>query len=213
MKTEILKLEAGGAEGVLSTAAEVLRRDGVIVYPTDTFYGLGAGCYSRVAIRRIYRLKGRGFHKPLLVIISSREMLNEITVERPAVVEELINTFWPGPLTLVLPASPRLPRELLGGSGSIGVRLPEYPEVRELVRRAGFPVTATSANSAGGENIQRIERAVEHFSGRVDLILDGGETKGGIPSTVLECTSSTPKILRAGAVSALRLKPYLESPS
>ncbi len=212
MKTEILKLEAGRTGNALSTAAAVLRRDGIIVYPTDTFYGLGACCYSREAIRGIYRIKGREFQKPLLVLVSSREMMDEITEKRPAAAEALMDAFWPGPLTLVLPASPRIPRELMGGSQAVGVRLPDHPETRDLVRQAGFPVTATSANAAGGENIRRADRAVEYFSGKVDLILDGGDTRGGLSSTVLECTSPLPKILRAGALPAELLKPYLKSP-
>lgn len=213
MKTEILKLESGRKEDALSAAAAALRRNGIIVFPTDTYYGLGACCYSRQAIRGIYRIKGRKFHKPLLVLISSRDMLDEITEKRSARAEELMDAFWPGPLTLVLPASPRLPRDLLGGSDAVGVRLPDHPEARELVRQAGFPVTATSANAAGGENIRRADRAVECFSGKVDLILDGGDTKGGIPSTVLQYTSPVPKILRAGALPADLLEPYLKSSS
>ncbi len=210
MKTEIVRIEWDGEDlGSLRKAVGILRRGGVIVYPTDTFYGLGASGYDADAVRRIYRIKRREEGKPLSLVISDHRMLEEVAADIPPELLPLAEAFWPGPLTIVLSASPRLPAGLLGGSSTIGVRIPDLAWLRELVTAAGFPLTATSANLSGEMDTSVAGEVVRDFSGKVDLIVDGGDTPGGRPSTVLDLSVCPPAILREGEVSRERLLPFL----
>jgi L-threonylcarbamoyladenylate synthase len=183
----------------------ILRNNGVIVYPTETFYGLGANCFSPGAVKKIFALKRRDPEKPLSVVISDRQMLDSLVAQVPSSAESFLQMFWPGPLTLIFPASPLLPEELLGEAKSIGVRLPAYTGLRELVKCAGFPITATSANISGEQELSNPERVIDVFAGKVDCIIDGGSTKGGRPSTVVDLTPPKPRILRDGAIPATEL--------
>ncbi len=182
-----------------------MKRGGLVVFPTDTFYGLGGDGLSPELIRKIYALKRREASKPLLVLISETGMAADLAVDIPSLFWEVAEKFWPGPLTAVLRASPRVPPELGGGTETIALRLPAVPWLRELVREAGFPVIATSANISGEGEISTAERARSEFDGKVDMIVDGGTTPGGLPSTVLDLSSAKPKILREGAVPAAAL--------
>jgi L-threonylcarbamoyladenylate synthase len=184
---------------------------GVIVYPTETFYALGANCFSKQAIQAIYRLKKRPPSKPLSVVISDLDMIQEIVSEIPLAFEPLIANFWPGPLTLVLKAAPRVPKELRGSSGSIGVRLTEHEWLRSLVRHTSFPITATSANISGEKDISDPSNAWQQFSRKVELVVDGGVTRGRLPSTVLDLSAEGVRIIREGAVPLSQLKRYLSS--
>ena len=188
--------------------AKILQRDGVIAYPTDTFYGLGANCFSKNAIHRIYRLKGRKASKPLSIVISDIEMIREIVFGIPHVFWEISDKFWPGPLTIVLKASAKFPADFLGAGASVGIRLPDLPWLRKLVRETGIPITATSANISGEREVARIEEVRENFYGKVDLIVDGGKTRGNLPSTVIDLTSGDLKILREGAIPRNQLRKY-----
>jgi len=210
MKTEILRLDptVKDRDAILRTG-EILETGGVIVYPTDTFYGLGASGFHAGAVGRIYRIKRRTAGKPLSLVISDYTMLREVAAELPPELPGLAEAFWPGPLTLVLPASSRLPEALMGAARTIGVRIPDHAWLRDLVRTAGFPLTATSANLSGADETADPREAVRVFMGRVDLIVDGGITPGGRPSTVLDLSVRPPRILRPGAVAAERLRPYL----
>lgn len=207
MKTRVFKIDPERIIPTDKTRAivSILRNDGVIVYPTETFYGLGANCFSARAIKKIFALKRRNPEKPLSVVISDRQMLDSVVAQVPSFAEPFLQMFWPGPLTLIFPASPLLPGELLGAAKSIGIRLPAYPALRGLVKSAGFPITATSANISGEEELSSFERVIDVFAGKVDCIIDGGITKGGRPSTVLDLTPPKPNILREGAIPAAEL--------
>jgi L-threonylcarbamoyladenylate synthase len=210
MKTEILRIDLDREDrDALLRIVRVLGKGGVIVYPTDTYYGLGTSGFQPEAVRRIYRVKQRDEGKPLSLVVSDYEMLQEVAADLPPVLPVLAAALWPGPLTVVLPASSRLPGVLLGAARTIGVRIPRLAWLRTLVRTAGFPLTATSANLAGSEAAAAPGEAIRVFEGKVDLIVDGGATPGGPPSTVLDLSVSPPKILRQGAVSPERLLPYL----
>lgn len=210
MQTEIIRTDIAREDPeILLKVAGILGRGGLIVYPTDTFYGLGASGYQADAVRSIYRIKQRNASKPLSLVISDYGMLGDVAAELPPVLPALAEAFWPGPLTVVVPASSRLPDVLLGASRNIGVRIPDLAWLRRLVRESGFPLTATSANLSGAGEIADPREAVRIFQGKVDLIVDGGATSGGRPSTVLDLSARPPRILRQGAVSAERLLPYL----
>lgn len=210
-ETRVLKIDPQRVEpATISTIVGTLQRGGVIAYPTDTFYGLGANCFLKKAIQRIYRLKKREPSKPLSALVSNRNMVNSLAVEIPSLFWELTDQFWPGPLTFVLKASSGLPEEMLGPGGSVGIRLPDLSWLRGLIAEASFPITATSANISGEKEIEDPRKIKDIFSGKVDLIVDGGKTGGILPSTVVDLSSSRPTILREGAVLRSDLEKYLE---
>jgi len=209
MNTQIIKISPGIiAIDKIDEIVEVLRRDGVIVYPTETFYGLGANGFSAKAIQKVYRLKKREAYKPLSVVISDVSMLDKIVSKIPSFFRPLISEFWPGPLTIILKASPEVPMELQGG-GTIGVRLTGHTWVRSLVSRAHFPITATSANISGEKEISSAQKAKVLYKGKVDLIVDGGVTQGIVPSTVVDMSGEEPRLVREGGISSSQLKIFL----
>jgi L-threonylcarbamoyladenylate synthase len=212
MNTKIIKIDSQKySVNELSTVVSVLKKNGVIVYPTETFYGLGVNCFSPDAVKKIFGLKKRDRAKPLPVVISDLSMLDSVVREIPPVAELFLRQYWPGPLTLIFSASPFLPEELLGATKSIGVRLPAYAGLRELIKHAGFPITATSANISGEEELSDPKKVLEIFTGKVDCIVDGGKTRGGRPSTVIDLTPPIPQILREGALPASEFQKMLES--
>jgi L-threonylcarbamoyladenylate synthase len=211
IQTQIIKIAPQMIERAkIRVMAEILQREKVIAYPTDTFYGLGASCFSKDAIRRIYQLKGRKLSKPLSIVVSDTEMMREFVVDIPPVFWPITDKFWPGPLTIILKASAEFPGDILGTGASIGIRLPDLPWLVELVRKTGIPITATSANISGEREMTRIEEVRETFYGKVDLIVDGGKTRGNLPSTVVDMSSENIKVLREGAVPLHQLRGYLE---
>ena len=212
IETRVIKINPPAIDlDEIKSIAQFLKKPGVIAYPTDTFYGLGTDCFSPEEIRRIYQIKKRKMKKPIPLIIAEAEEAKRIAVEIPPLFWSLAEEFWPGPLTLVLKASPALPPELLGHSQAIGVRIPAVPWLRELVREASFPLTATSANISGEKEINHPEKIKDIFWEKVDLIVDGGKTPGIQPSTVLDMTSARPRILREGMIPVSKLRRYLSA--
>lgn len=193
--------------------AGVLQGEGIMAFPTDTVYGLGANCFAKSAIQRIYRLKGRKPSKPLSVLISDRSMVQSLADEIPSLFWVLTEKFWPGPLTLVLKASSDLPKEMIGPGESVGIRLPDILWLQRLIDDVAFPITATSANISGENEIDDPHRIIDIFCGKVDLIVDGGKTGGILPSTVVDLSSPRPKILRQGAVPLSDFEKYLKGDS
>jgi len=184
----------------LAAAARVLRAGGLVAFPTETFYGLGANALDPEAVARVFRAKGRPADKPLLVLVSSVEMAAGIVTDVPERARRLIARYWPGPLTLILRARPDVPVAVTAGPGTIGLRIPGHPVARALVQAAALPITAPSANPHGGPSPCRAAEVVAGLGDRVDLVLDGGATVGGAPSTVLDVTSDPPRVVRPGAV-------------
>ena len=188
------------APAALETAARVLREGGLVAFPTETFYGLGARALDASAVARIFEAKGRPEDKPLLVLVDSLEMVERVAGEVSPRARRLMARYWPGALTLVLPARMDLPAALTAGTGTIGVRLSGHPVARALVSAAGEPVTAPSANLHGAASPRTADEVMEGVGGRIDLVLDGGPTPGGPASTVLDLTRTPAVVLRAGAV-------------
>ncbi|MFC2167294.1 L-threonylcarbamoyladenylate synthase [Acidobacteriota bacterium] len=211
MKTEIIKVDTNRIElEKLDLIKAVLEEDGVMAYPTDTFYGLGVNCFSEDAIRKVYLLKRRTLSKPLSVIIADTSELEDLVEDIPPIFFSLSKEFWPGLLTIVFRASEKLPEILIGHSRSIGVRCPGFEWLRALVRHVCFPITATSANfSDKGES--RDPRCIrEDFSGEIDMIVDGGRTSGLHASTVIDVSTGKVKILREGALPVSLFRKYLD---
>ena len=207
--TQIIEISPGPVDAAkIAKIKDVISKDGVMAYPTDTFYGLGAGAYSETAIRKVYSLKKRERGKPLSVVVSGIEMAEKIAACLPPCFLNLSRKFWPGPLTIVIWAKPLFPREMLGPGGSLALRLPNVPWLLELARQTGVPITATSANISGKKEIDSGKEVIEVFKGKVDLIVDGGKTPGGLASTIVDLTSDEPRILRDGAIPSERLRRY-----
>jgi L-threonylcarbamoyladenylate synthase len=185
---------------VLDAAAAVLKSGGTVAFPTESFYGLGADALSPEAVRRVFRIKGRPESKPLLVLVDSIERALALVEGASPGARELMARHWPGPLTLVLRAAPLVPTEVTAGSGTVGVRVPGHAVALGLVRAAGMPVTAPSANPNGGAPPIRAGEVAASFGDAVDFILDAGATAGGAGSTLADCTVWPPRILRQGPI-------------
>ena len=179
----------------------MLWESGLVAFPTETFYGLGANALDPEAVARVFRAKGRPADKPLLVLVDSVAMAARVAAEIPLRAHRLMGRYWPGALTLVLLAHAELPPALTAGTGTIGVRLPDHPLARALVRAATVPVTAPSANPHGAPAPRTAAAVVAALGEAVDLVLDGGATPGGLPSTVLDLTGRVPRVVRAGRVA------------
>ncbi len=206
VETRKVRIDPLGADaGPLREVASALEGGAVVAYPTETFYALGAAAFSKGAVARVYRLKGRAASKSLPVIVSDLDMVGEIAARLPAGFIRLAGEFWPGPLTLVLPAAEAVPAFLAGPGRTIAVRVPPLAWLRALVRELGEPLTATSANLAGGPE-QTDPAAVETlFGGRIELVLDAGPSPGGLPSTIVDLSSAPPRVLREGRIPSARV--------
>ena len=211
-KTRIIGIDPAGenADSVRAIAAALLE-DAVAAYPTETFYALGAAALSRTAVEKVYRLKRRDTGKPLSVIASDLDMVGEISASLPPAFKALAGEFWPGPLTLVLPAAAGLPEFLLGPGRTIAVRIPPLPWLRALVREVSEPLTATSANLSGEKELADPAEVAAVFRGKIDMIVDGGPAPGGAPSTIVDLTSPEPRILRIGMIPEVRIRAALRS--
>jgi L-threonylcarbamoyladenylate synthase len=202
IKSRLIKIRNGFADpSVLEEIAAILRTDGIMAFPTDTFYGLGGNALSAGAVEKIYGLKGRDRGKPLSVVVGDADQAREFTRDWPAAMGILAGAFWPGPLTVVLPAGPGFPAAMLGLGASVALRVPALPWLCALLKKSGFPVTATSANLSGDGELDDPAAVRRVFDGRAELIVDGGRTPGGAPSTIVDLTAGVPRLARPGAVA------------
>ena len=187
-----------------SRAAKIVSEGGVIAFRTDTFYGLGADPFNVTALARIRELKGREENKPILLLLADASVADRFIADRSKAFEDVAKKFWPGPLTIVGIAVANLPAEITAGTGTVGVRVPAGDDVRELLRKCGGALTATSANPSGGESARSAKEVIEYFGDRIDLVIDSGEVTATEPSTVLDVTTSPPRVVREGAIRFLQ---------
>lgn len=190
---------------LIEEAVAVLRAGGVIAYPTETFYGLGADALNEKAVDRIFRIKGRNFHNPLPVIIGGPEDLKIIAESIPEKAHLFMEKFWPGPLTLIFRASPAVPPGLTAFSGKIGVRISSHPIAAALCQALDHPLIATSANPSGAKESISAQEVQETLENLVDAIINGGQTPGVVGSTILDVTIDPPLVLREGAIPLSKL--------
>lgn len=183
----------------VSAATLTINNGEVIAFPTDTVYGLGVSAFNRQAIDRLYAVKQRDASKALPILIADVSNLRSVASLPTAEVKAIIEHFWPGPLTLILPRNPALPDNISPGS-TIGVRIPDHPATREMLRNTG-PLAATSANISGQDETQTAQQVARMFMDKINLILDGGPAPGGTASTVLDCFSGQWQILRPGPIT------------
>jgi L-threonylcarbamoyladenylate synthase len=201
MKTVVIPINSLRPEPeVIARAAAVLRAGGLVAFPTETVYGLGANALDAAAVRRIFTAKGRPANNPLIAHVVTAAEARELA-EWPEVARRLAERFWPGPLTLVLPRRGVVPDLVTTGGPTVAVRSPAHPVAQALIRGAGVPLAAPSANRSTQLSPTRAEHVLSGLDGRVEMILDGGPTAGGLESTVLDVTSTPPRLLRPGLIS------------
>lgn len=182
-------------------AAAHLQNGGLVAFPTETVYGLGADAFQPAAVRRIFEAKERPANNPLIVHLQARAQLSEVAASVPPVAEDLMEHFWPGPLTLILPKHPDLPTVVTAGLETVGVRMPRLPLTRRFLAACDTPVPAPSANRSGRPSPTHWRAVAADLDGRIECILQGGRTEAGLESTVVDCTTAPPAVLRPGAIS------------
>jgi len=187
-------------QNLLQQAADVILDDGIIAYPTETIYGLGANALSNFAVQRVFDVKGRDRKKPILVIIKNRNQLEGLVDHIPSTAEKLMDAFWPGPLTIIFKASPHVNPILMGLGGGLGIRIPNNQICLKLLELCNVPLTSTSANLTGQNSPLSIADVQEAFQNKLDLYIDGGISSNRIPSTVLDMTMERPVIRRRGRI-------------
>jgi L-threonylcarbamoyladenylate synthase len=207
MTSRIIKIDTKKMdESIFDRIAELFGRGGVIGYPTETVYGLGGDAANETAVHRLSELKGRGTRKQFLCLIYNRERLYPIVDRVSEKAEKLMDVFWPGPLTLIFPASEKLPELLRGRSGKIGIRVSSDPVCQKLTEKYSNPIVSTSANRSGLNPARSAKEVVAAFGDGLDIILDGGTRNRLNPSTVVDVVEDLPRVIRRGAISVEQIK-------
>lgn len=197
------------AEPFFQEAREILEADGLLAVPTETFYALACHPFRTEALRRLFAVKERPPDKPILLLVADLGRVAEVADAIPPVAVRLIECFWPGPLTLILPARPELPPLITGGTGTVGVRQPRQRATLALLRALDLPLTGTSANRAGEPPACTAQEVAQALGSKLDGILDDGPCPGGLPSTVVDLTTRPPRLVRPGAISLEELRELL----
>lgn len=195
-----------GVEEQVEKGIAVLKKGGLVAFPTDTVYGLGANAYSEAAVRRIFRLKQRSEDKALPLLVADIAQLKELVGPLTPVAELLAHRFLPGALTLVLPRPERVPDIVTAGGETVAVRIPAHPVAIALIRGLGSPIVGTSVNLSGRPSALTADEVRSQFGVRIDLVINGGRCPGGVESTIVDVTGETPRVLREGAISRKELE-------
>lgn len=210
MKTVIKKIDATNMSSEdFKEAAELLRNGKLVAFPTETVYGLGGNAYDSTASARIYAAKGRPSDNPLIVHISEFSEIIPLVSDIPEGARKLADRFWPGPLTMILDKSDAVPKETTGGLDTVAVRMPSHPIANRLIKEAGIPIAAPSANASGRPSTTKAEHVIEDLDGRIDMIIDGGSSDIGLESTIVDLTVSPALILRPGFITLEMLREVL----
>jgi L-threonylcarbamoyladenylate synthase len=201
MKTEVLPTHTAALfRAAVKRAADLLAADEVVALPTETVYGLAANALSEKAVARIYEIKGRPAHNPIIVHVAGCEMAEHCVNQWPPLADKLARAFWPGPLTLVLPRAKKVPGNVTAGGETVGVRWPSHPFIQEVIRLCGFPLAAPSANLSNQISPTNADHVARQLAGKIPLIVDGGQAQVGIESTVVDLTAQPPRLLRPGMI-------------
>lgn len=202
MNTKIIKVDKDKFKvEELEEAIHILRKGGLVAFPTETVYGLGADALNEEAAKKIYAAKGRPSDNPLIIHIADKKALEVLTWEIPKVAEQLIDAFWPGPLTIVFKKSDKVPLGTTGGLNTVAIRLPEEPISHALIKESGVYIAAPSANTSGRPSPTRAKHVIDDLDGKIDMIIDGGPVGIGLESTIIDVTSNIPTILRPGFIT------------
>jgi L-threonylcarbamoyladenylate synthase len=207
MKTKIITLSSKKThDSKIKKASKILKEGGLVAFPTETVYGLGANALNEKAVSKIFIAKGRPQDNPLIVHISDVKQLNSLVDKIPKKANKLMEKFWPGPLTLIFKKSKMVPDVVTCGLDSVAIRMPENKIALNLIEKSGVPIAAPSANISGKPSPTTAEHVLEDLDGKINLIIDGGEVEIGLESTVLDLTKKTPQILRPGKVTKKQLE-------
>ena len=204
METEI---RSSASLDVITGAHKILRGGGLVAFPTDTVYGVGALAFDGKAVESIYTAKDRPIEKAIPILIGDMDDLDQIAMDIPKFAGILASRFWPGPLTILVPKKPDLPQSV-SATSTVGVRVPDHEIARALLRAAG-PMAVTSANLSGRASPTTAEEVFAQLGGRIELIIDGGKTPGGMPSTLVDCTGDEIRVLREGPITEEELRSAL----
>lgn len=206
MNTKVSYLDLNNLdEKVMKEAGEIIRSGGLVAFPTETVYGLGANALDSEAVKKIFIAKGRPQDNPLIVHIADFNM-DDLVKDIPAIAKKIMDKFWPGPLTLIMKKSDKIPDVTSAGLDSIGIRMPSSVVARDLIKKAGVPIAAPSANISGKPSPTNIERCIEDLDGKVEAIIGGEKCDVGLESTIVDCTVEPPCILRPGGITLEMLK-------
>ena len=206
MNTEIIKISNTDSAEKYADAVRFLNNDCVVGMPTETVYGLAGNAYSELAVKRIFEAKGRPQDNPLIVHISEFSEIYDLVSTMPPLAEKLAKKFWPGPLTMILPKSEKVPFCVTAGLNSVAVRCPSHPVARNLIKYSGLPLAAPSANISGKPSPTKAEHVFSDLNGKIPLIIDGGESEEGVESTVISLCGEIPRLLRPGNVTLTELQ-------
>ena len=210
MDTKVVKIDKEQIDDEkLMEAAEILRAGGLVAFPTETVYGLGANALNEEAAKKIYAAKGRPSDNPLIAHISKPEELAPLVKEVPEAGKKLMEAYWPGPLTMIFPKSDIVPYGTTGGLDTVAIRMPDHPVALELIRRSGVPIAAPSANTSGRPSPTKAEHVMEDLHGKIPMILDGGAVMVGVESTIIDFTEIVPVILRPGWITKESMEEFL----
>lgn len=211
METKVIRIKdcAPVDPALLEEAAQILRSGGLVGFPTETVYGLGGNALDPDASRKIYAAKGRPSDNPLIVHISCMEELPPLVAEIPETARKLADAYWPGPMTMILNKSAAIPHETSGGLETVAIRMPSDPIANALIRLAGVPVAAPSANTSGRPSPTTAQHVMEDLGGKIEMIIDGGPVQVGVESTIIDLTEEQPTLLRPGAVTVPMLEKIL----
>ncbi|MFQ9516286.1 MAG: L-threonylcarbamoyladenylate synthase [Eubacterium sp.] len=207
MKTIVVKTSADNINiNAIHRAGEIIREGGLVAFPTETVYGLGADALNAKAAAKIYSAKGRPSDNPLIAHIASIDMLKPLVDEIPPIAEKLMDAFWPGPMTLIFKKSDLVPKGTTGGLNTVAIRYPNHPIAQELIKAAGVSIAAPSANLSGKPSPTLGEHVIDDMDGRIDMIIDGGMVGMGLESTIIDVTVTPPMILRPGFITEEMIK-------
>ena len=213
METEVIQIDEKkideAAKESLARAGEIIKKGGLVAFPTETVYGLGGDALNPESSKKIYAAKGRPSDNPLIVHIASMDDLEAIVKEVPEAARKLAKAYWPGPLTMIMNKNDRVPYETTGGLDTVAIRMPDNEIALELIRQSGGYIAAPSANTSGRPSPTVARYCVEDLSGKIEMILDGGQVGIGLESTIVDLTSDTPMILRPGYITLDMLKEVL----
>ncbi|MCK4938009.1 MAG: threonylcarbamoyl-AMP synthase [Methanosarcinales archaeon] len=207
--TRIFKFEGGNFDEIISEAARIIKQGGTVAFPTETVYGLGADALNTVAVQKIFQAKGRPQDNPLIVHIADTEQLDMLVKEVSDSARNLMDAFWPGPLTLIFRRRDIVPDVTTCGLDTVAVRMPDNPVAITLIKQAGTPIAAPSANISGRPSPTTAEHVMADLSGRIDAVIDGGPVRVGVESTVLDMTSDIPALLRPGEIGVEQIRKYV----
>jgi len=202
METKILKINAKRIDyRKIKIAADVLQKGGLVAFPTETVYGLGADAFNAKAVRKIFEVKKRPWHNPLIVHIANKKDIKKVCKAVPKKAKQLIKKFWPGPLTLVLQKNKKIPKEVCAGLNTVAVRMPKHKVALALIKASKTPIAAPSANIATKPSATNAKDVIEDFLGKIEVIIDSGKTNIGLESTIIDLSTEKPVLLRPGGIT------------